>query len=350
MSRTVFRRSPESTRRKLKEGEPVGQPARAGGKLLQIVEREFKGEAVRQVPIFTGRRPDTRFKRDFKAFLAAIGFKLKHFLPDDYVVEKMFPNCLIPRATGYEKLRGQGGLTEELALLWTRRSECFLADALREADKKGKTLALDGISFIDYADGRPKVNWKKLIFLYETEKLVPLLIKLNDSIDDATVPRILAALRAVVGNIQIVVARAREGCTEITILAPRQEVNNIIARSANRNPIGTALELNETSIPPKGLAVRSLLFDGVVIDLGRFDTLDRFEKAWRRAVRIESFIRPWRRLRWLTSPSVGSSPIARVISESNERAYTADLVVDGGRSKLTSEWHASRGRCLPPCC
>src|SRR5262249_5139978 len=110
MSRTLFRRSTETNRQELQGG--VGRPMKADAKLLEIAKLTVNTEAVDQLPIFTERRPGTRFKREFKAFLAAIGFKLKHFLPDDYVVEKMFPDCLIPRATGYEKLRGQGGLTE----------------------------------------------------------------------------------------------------------------------------------------------------------------------------------------------------------------------------------------------
>jgi hypothetical protein len=108
----------------------------------------------------TARRPGTRFKREFKAFLAKVGFKLKHFLPDDYVVEKMFPDCLIPRATGYEKLRGQGGMSEELALLWARRSERFLTEAIKDHSRNGAMVSLDGISFVDYEDGQPTIKWK----------------------------------------------------------------------------------------------------------------------------------------------------------------------------------------------
>jgi hypothetical protein len=90
-------------------------------------------------PVSIEMRPATKFKHEFKAFLAGIGFQLKHFLPDDNVGEKMFTNCLIPRATGYEKLRGEGGLSEGLALQWARRSEHFLQEAL----KKGHAVQLD---------------------------------------------------------------------------------------------------------------------------------------------------------------------------------------------------------------
>jgi hypothetical protein len=140
-------------------------------------------------------RTARQFKREFKAFLAGIGFKLKHFLPDDTVVEPMFPDCPIARTTGYEKLRGEGGLTEELALQWAKRSNHFLAEAI----KNGHRISLDGISFIDYEAGRPKVNWQKLISLYEPERRVPVVIKLDRSIDNTTVADMLAALRTVVG-------------------------------------------------------------------------------------------------------------------------------------------------------
>jgi hypothetical protein len=92
-------------------------------------------------------RPATQFKREFKAFLAGIDFQLKHLLPDDGV-EDMCPEYPIARATGYEKLRGQGGFSEELALQWARRSEFFL----QESRRVGRKLSLDDISFIDYVD------------------------------------------------------------------------------------------------------------------------------------------------------------------------------------------------------
>jgi hypothetical protein len=84
------------------------------------------------------RREATRFKREFKTFLAALGYRLKHFLPDDYFGERMFPECLIPRSTGYDKLRGQGRLSEDLAILWVRRAERFLEIALENAQRDGK--------------------------------------------------------------------------------------------------------------------------------------------------------------------------------------------------------------------
>jgi hypothetical protein len=266
-------------------------------------------------------RRRTQFSREFKAFLAKIHFKLKHFLPDDGVVDPICSKFLIARATGYARLRGDGGLTEELAVQWANRSNCFIAEALTNGAKP----AFDGISFIDYDAGQPKVNWKKLVFLYEVERLVPIRIKIDDSIDDATVAAILAEIRALVGDIEIVVARTREGCTEITILVSRQNADDIIARFANRKALGKVLKVEGTTLPSQGSIGRSLLLEGPAIDLGRPDAPKRFGEVWRRALRIESVIRPWRRLRWLASLSIHSSPIARVIYESNDRSYTADL-------------------------
>jgi hypothetical protein len=166
---------------------------------------------------------------------------------------------------------------------------------------------------------------EKLISLYEVERMVPLQIKIDHSIDDSTVPEIFAAVRGVVGDIQIVVARASEGCTQITVLVPRQNADETVARFTEQNSVSAVLEVKETFMPPKRSILRGLLLDGPAIDLGRPEGLDRFEKVWRKAVRIESVIRPWRRLRWLASPSIHSSPIARLIADSNDRAYTADL-------------------------
>lgn len=205
----------------------------------------------------SARRPATLFKREFKAFLAATGFRLKHFLPDDYFGEKMFPDCLIPRATGYEKLRGQGGLTEELALLWVRRSKRFLAEGLRKATERGEKISLEGISFIEYIRGQPKINWKKLISLYEAERLVPRRIKIDNSTDDAEVATVVARIRAALGDIQIQVARVREGWTEITILVPRKKVEEIQALVSDKGAPGDVVDVGEATLPPQGSIERS---------------------------------------------------------------------------------------------
>ncbi len=278
-----------------------------------------------QWPVSIEMRPATKFKHEFKAFLAGIGFQLKHFLPDDNVGEKMFTNCLIPRATGYEKLRGEGGLSEALALQWARRSEHFLQEAL----KKGHAVQLDGISFIDYEGSEPKVNWRKLIALYEAETLVPLRIKTDDSIDDVKAEKILAAVRAVAGEIRIVVAKVNEGCTEVTILVSREAADEVLSLVASLGRPAEVVSVEEIAMPAKNWLARAWWLAGSTIDLAKPDALDRFTQAWRRAIRIEWAIRPWRRLRWLASPAIRSSPMARVISDSNERAYAADLVGEG---------------------
>lgn len=204
-----------------------------------------------------GRRPATLFKREFKAFLAATGFRLKHFLPDDYFGEKMFPDCLIPRATGFEKLRGQGGLTEELTLLWVRRSECFLAEGLKKATERGEKLPLDGISFVDQVDGQPKINWKKLILLYEVERMIPRRIKIDNSSDDAEVAAITARVRAALGDVRIPVARVREGWTEITILVPRLKVDEIVTLVTGTAAPGDGVDAGGATLPPRGTMKRS---------------------------------------------------------------------------------------------
>ena len=271
------------------------------------------------------RRETTRFKREFKAFLAAIDFRLKQFLPDEYFGEKMFPDCLIPRATGYDKLRGQGRLSEELAQLWARRAQRFLDLALESAKRSEEPLRFDGISFVDEEGGRAQVNARKLMALYHEEWQVPVRVKVKESIDDAQMAAIVTALRDVVGDTQIVVARVREGCTEHTLLVPGAQAAQIIARFPVPPASGARVEVREVVLPPCGSLARSLHLSGPAIDLGAPGAAGRFEKAWRRAVRIESFVRPWRRLRWLVSPSLRRSPAAQMVGESAQRAYGADL-------------------------
>ena len=274
------------------------------------------------------RRGDTPFKREFKAFLAVVGFQLKHFLPDGDLVKDDFPECPISHATGYEKLRGQGSLSPELALRWAQRSERFLNEGLKRATEQRRTLSFDGISFIDIDGGLPRVNWKKLVFLYELEKLIPIRIKIGDSVDDATVSAILAKLKEVAGDTQIVVAKVREGCTEITILISPERADEIVKLFASRGLPSTVEAVDETAT--EGPMARIFLLDGPPIDLARADALAQFAPVWGKALRLEALIRPWRRLRWLASPSIRTSPIARVLSDSNGRAYATDL---GGKHR-----------------
>jgi hypothetical protein len=283
------------------------------------------------------KRGDTPFKREFKAFLAVIGVPLKRFLPDGDLVKDEFPDCTISHATGYEKLRGQGNLSPDIALRWAKRCERFLAEAVSNAAERGRKLSFEGISFVEVESGQPRVNWKKLIFLYEVEKLIPIRIKIGESVDDATVEEILAKLKEVAGDTQIVVARVREGCTEITIRVSREKADEILRLFASRRLPDTVDDVVETIAPAEGSIDSVLVLDGPPIDLARGDALQRFEPIWRRALRLEALIRPWRRLRWLVSPSIHKSPIARVLGDSNGRAYAADLRGKGRALKADLE-------------
>jgi hypothetical protein len=271
-----------------------------------------------------GRRGDTLFKREFKAFLAIIGVQLKRFLPDGDLVKDEFPECPISHATGYEKLRGQGSLSPDLAVRWAKRCERFLAEGVSNAAQRGRKLSFEGISFVDVENGQPSVDWKKLIFLYEVEKLIPIRIKIGESVDDTTVSAILAKLKEVAGDTQIVVARVREGCTEITIRVSREKADEILRLFASRRLPATVEDVVETTAA-EGAIDSVFVLDGPAIDLARGDALERFQPIWRRVLRLEALIRPWRRLRWLAAPSIRLSPIARVLSDSNDRAYAADL-------------------------
>jgi hypothetical protein len=129
-----------------------------------------------------------------------------------------------------------------------------------------------------------------------------------------------------VGDTKIILTKAREGCTEIRVLVPREDIDNIVGLIAREISAELILEDDDdTARPATKNLERGLLPKGPPIDLGQPDAFDQFRNVWHRAVLIESVMRPWRRLRWLASPSIHSSPIARVISESNERAYTADF-------------------------
>jgi hypothetical protein len=50
-------------------------------------------------------------------------------------------------------------------------------------------------------------------------------------------------------------------------------------------------------------------------------------RIWSQISRRESLLRPWRRLRWLFSPNVDGSPLARAISESDSRAYASPSII-----------------------
>jgi hypothetical protein len=164
---------------------------------------------------------------------------------------------------------------------------------------------LDGISFIDQEVGRPRVNVHKLTALYEEEWRVPVRVKIRESIDDAQLANILAAIRGVLSDTGIVVARVREGCTECTLLVPGTKAAQIASRFADPGAVSNPVEVEETTLPPAGSIARRLFLEGPPIDLGAPDAAERFEQAWRRAVWMELLVRPWRWLRLMVSASSG---------------------------------------------
>ncbi len=208
-------------------------------------------------------RTSTKFKCEFKAFLAGIGFQLKHFLPDDSVDDKMFPEHLIPRATGYEKLRGHGGLTADLAVQWALRSQQFLQSAL----EKGATVHLDGISFIEYENTKPNVSWQKLMALYDAEHLVPVRIKIDESIDEVKVEEIMSTIHQLVGDIRVAVLRAREGCTEVIILMDTFTAGEIIHRMKESAMPQHVISAERIVLPPRRSLARGFLLEEPAVDL-----------------------------------------------------------------------------------
>ena len=295
--------------------------------------RDSLVERWADVPTELKMRPTTEFKREFKAFLAGIGFKLKHFLPADDVDEPMFTDCLIPHSTGYERLRGTGRLTEELARLWARRSDRFLSKAFTDFQRSGQKPSLDGISFVDLETGQPRVSWRKLISLYEVEP-VPIQIILDGSIDDVKLAAILAVIRPVVGDTEIAVVRVWRRCMEIVVLVSRQKADEIRALFSQQPALGALVEVKEIAMPTEGSVERGLWLDGPAIDLREPDAFTKFEDVWRRAVRIESLIRPWRRLQSLPSPSLFSRLLLPRLYRRAINAPTPPiLAVNGGHCR-----------------
>ena len=265
------------------------------------------------------RRPRTRFAQDFGAFLAALKFKLKDFLPADEALER-FPEHQIPRTTGYEKLRGEGRLTGERAILWSKRAQCFLDLAI----SKGRSPLLDGFAFVQHVNGHLRVDWRKLMALYNEDAEVAVQIKFDRSIDSAIAAEIYESLKQIVQNKQAGIAKVAEGCIEITVRVSVRDVDRIIAAaSAGGVPPGV-MSVRETELPAASRVRQRLIGDDLVIDFGSAGAFDQFRKVWLAQRRIELVLRPWRRLWWLASPSVKTSPIAGVIRESGERAYAAD--------------------------
>jgi hypothetical protein len=123
-------------------------------------------------PFLTSVTRETSFKRQFNAFLAELGFNLRNFFPETKVKRKAdeehirFPQCIISRATGWERLRGQGPMNQDLAAIWAERANLFISEALT----KDGNLELHPFSFVIYVDGRPKISPQKLIAVYQQQR------------------------------------------------------------------------------------------------------------------------------------------------------------------------------------
>jgi hypothetical protein len=61
---------------------------------------------------------------------------------------------------------------------------------------------------------------------------------------------------------------------------------------------------------------------------------DRFERIWRQVRTEEAIIRPWRRLRWLFSIAIESSPLASMFGDGDNYAYTSRMTANKVASLL----------------
>ena len=112
----------------------------------------------------------------------------------------------------------------------------------------------------------------------------------------------------------ILVKAVTEGCTTIKIEVSRAQADEIVRafRAGGFDDIGV-IAVDEAELKP-GASVPNARG----IDPGAQSAKADFAKAWRAAARREMYVRPWRRLRWLFSPSVRLSPLAHVIGESDD--------------------------------
>jgi hypothetical protein len=234
-------------------------------------------------------------------------------------------------------------MTESLAVTWAERAQYFLDRGLAKAAKEGRTIQFGEFSFIDVNEAeKPRVSAAKLIVLYESSRDVQprhaaslqerrpsarkaLLIVLPESIDELTAKKVHETLLRLFGSIPIEVIRVTEGCTEITVMVPQERLQDLYDLIDEDEQLRESIHVQETFAPPENRLGRFLYLPGKPIDLTSANAATMFAPIWRRAQVLEWIIRPWRRLKWLFSPSIRSTIGRDVIYESNSRAYAAVL-------------------------
>jgi hypothetical protein len=137
----------------------------------------------------------------------------------------------------------------------------------------------------------------------------------------------IVRLKQVEESLRARIVQTREGNSTIVVFefttnpgAPLTEQQKELIQLALQN--AGMSNVHETDLAAIPSLTRRLLPEHPWTDPDEPDSPARFVAGWRSAIRWDRLlIRPLRRLRWLFSRAVRSSPLAHVISQSDERAY-----------------------------
>ncbi len=116
----------------------------------------------------------------------------------------------------------------------------------------------------------------------------------------------------------------QEGCLEIWVNLTGQQLA-ALRDALERDPLlrGAGILIHERGLFAKPGAVQAFLNAPLPADRTDPDLEKKADRFLSRALKIESFLRHWTRLRWIFSPRIRLSPMASALSASGERYYGA---------------------------
>jgi hypothetical protein len=231
-------------------------------------------------------------------------------------------------------------------------------------------LSTSGVNFLERNGERKRVSLAALRKLYkESRELVFVDLEVKVRADDDSV--VLATILTMIDQLppEALMEMAKELIEQLPLEALKEVTKKLIEHGVYRKfegstvvrievpgPIAEHLALAFASgefkdrLPSEIENVRVIKRPGrTIFDPSRPElSLDpsraeaELQTLWRQVQIRDSVTRPWRRLRWLMSPYVGTSPLSRTIAESAKIAYaTRGLLADNGRAlkrEITMAW------------
>jgi hypothetical protein len=116
-----------------------------------------------------------------------------------------------------------------------------------------------------------------------------------------------------------------ESSAKITLSVTEDVASEILSRYVDGEFEERQIVLIRRIAPPTNKLTRFVLLPSKLVEAGTPDTSPSYSEAWNKATLVASLVRPLRRLRWIFSPSIRSTPLVNVFRSSESRFYASEL-------------------------